>query len=319
MAHELSITSGQVEMAYAGERPWHGLGTHVPGLMTTEEALQAANLDWTVSKCPVLSSYDLQPIPETYTTLRDDTKQPLGVVGKRYEPINNRDAFSFFDTVLGEGQGQIDTIGALGQGERVWCLAQLPDIAEILPGEPVERYLLVWNSHDGSKGLEVMFTNIRVVCNNTLTAAVRDCRSKVSIRHTSQWRERANQAQMLLYQSKEYWEHMKAISLHLARNSVTRVEVGTFLETMFPVHKESTERSIATIEKQRNQILELMETGRGTEIPGVRGTAWGLWNAFTEYLDHEKPTRGDKHVWERSVFDENSTQLRTKALEQLIH
>lgn len=319
MAHELSNASGKVEMAYAGERPWHQLGTRVPGLMTTEEALKAAHLDWTVSKVPVLSSYDLEPIPEVFTVLRGDTKQPLGVVGQRYEPINNRDAFSFFDAVLGEGQGQIDTIGALGRGERVWCLAQLPDVHEVVPGDPVERFLLVWNSHDGSKGLEVMFTNIRVVCNNTLTAAVTGSRSKVSIRHTSQWRVRADQAHTLLHESKAYWDQMKSVSQHLARTSVSRVEVGAFLEAMFPSPKEPTPKSKATFQKQRNKVMELMETGRGSDIPGVRGTAWGLWNAYTEYLDHEKPIRKGRNCWERSVFDENSSVLRNRALAQFLN
>ena len=318
MAHQLSNESGKVEMAYAGEKPWHRLGMQVPGLMTTKEALQASHLDWIVSKISVLSSYDLQPVKDAFTVIRDDTKRPLGIVGKRYEPIQNQEAFSFFDMVLGEGQGQIDTIGALGNGERVWCLAKMPEVEEVLPGDPVERYLLVWNSHDGSKGLEVMFTNIRVVCNNTLTAALRDSASKVSIRHTSNWRDKAQQAHLLLNQSRKYWEDMKEINQYLAKTSVSRVEVGAFLENMFPTKETDSDRSKRSIQEQKVKVLELAEVGRGADIPGVRGSAWGLWNAYTEFLDYERPIRGGKERWERTTFDTTTASLRANALNALI-
>lgn len=167
------------------DKPWHGLGVQVPWLMTTEEALLAANLDWQVSKIPLLSSYDLSTVSGHYLTVRSDTMAQLGVVRTRYQPVSNREAFEFFDIALGTGQGQIDTAGALGRGERVWMMAKMPETMEVVPGDPVERYLLVSTSHDGSNARAVVFTNIRVVCANTLNAALRYCSNKVSIRHTT--------------------------------------------------------------------------------------------------------------------------------------
>jgi phage/plasmid-like protein (TIGR03299 family) len=156
MSSDLSINAGRVEMAYAGpDKPWHGLGVQVPWLMTTEEALLAANLDWQVTKIPLLSSYDLSNVEGHYLTIRSDTMAQLGVVGSRYQPVSNREAFEFFDIALGPGQGQIDTAGALGHGERVWMMAKMPDTMEVVPGDPVERYLLVSTSHDGSNALSV--------------------------------------------------------------------------------------------------------------------------------------------------------------------
>ncbi len=143
MAHQLSIQNGKAEMAYAGEKPWHQLGTQVPGLMKTEKALRLAHLDWNVTKVPVLSSLDLATVPNQFAVIRTDTNHPLGVVGRRYVPINNADAFGFFHIALGEGQGQIETAGALNEGKRVWCMAKMPDVFEPLAGDPVERYLLV--------------------------------------------------------------------------------------------------------------------------------------------------------------------------------
>ena len=309
MAHELSTNQqGQIEMAYAGERPWHKLGTQVPGLMTTHEALLASHLDWEVEKVPVLSSEDLTVVPDHFTVIRKDTNQPLGIVGNRYEPINNREAFSFFDAALGESQGQIETIGALGQGERVWCMAKMPEVHEVLPGDPVERYLLCWTSHDGSKSMEVMFTNVRVVCNNTLTAAIKGAVTKVSMKHTKNWEQKLEMAHKMLHKSSAYWEKMKEVSQHLARTSISRIEVGTFLDAMFPDRINQKNEVIKN--DSRDQVLRLMEEGRGTDIPGVQGTKWGLYNAYTEYLDHEKKTRKGQNRWERSVFGDTPSVVR---------
>jgi phage/plasmid-like protein (TIGR03299 family) len=317
MSHEINInSSGNAEMAYAGSKPWHHLGTQVPGLMTTSEALQAAHLDWEVEKVPVLSSKDLTVVPDYFTVIRKDNNLPLGVVGRRYEPISNAGAFRFFDVALGEGQGQIDTIGALGKGERVWCMAKMPESFEPLPGDPVDRYLLCWNSHDGSKAMEVLFTNIRVVCNNTLTAALRGASNKVSIKHTSNWEQRMEVAHQMLFQSVRYWEEMKSVSRHLARTSISRVEVGAFLDAMFP-ERFDKRRDRMVRPDGRGQVLRLMEEGRGADIPGVQGTKWGLYNAFTEFVDHEKVTRKGQDSWARSAFG-SGQELRSKALGLLV-
>ena len=316
MAHQISFNeSGKAEMAYAGVKPWHLLGQQINGLMTTAEALRASHLDWTVSKIPVLSSYNLEPVPNAFTVIRDDTKVPLGIVGNRYEPISNRDAFQFFDIALGAGQGNIDTIGALGRGERVWCLAKMPETFEPLPGDPVERYLLCWTSHDGSKSMEVMFTNIRVVCNNTLSAAIQSCRSKVTIKHTSNWESRLTQAHTMLERSETYWQRMKEVSVYLAQSSVDRVQVGAFIEAMFP-EKPDIPTSVQKTHG-KNTVLRLLEEGRGAEIPGVQGSKWGLFNAYTEFLDHEQRAKKGTNLWERSVFGTGASD-RQKAMNYLL-
>jgi phage/plasmid-like protein (TIGR03299 family) len=281
--------------------------------MTINEALLASNLDWTVSKVPVLSAHDLTPVKDKYAVIRDDTKHPLGVVGKRYEPISNRESFRVFETALGEGQGQIDTIGALGEGERVWCLAKLPETFEPIQGDPVDRYLLCCTSHDGSKSMEIMFTSIRVVCNNTLTAALNGSKHKVSIRHTSRWEDRLRVAHQVLNQSSLYWYKMKQACHVLANESVGRVETGAFLDAMFPQTEAGGQRQ----HTGRSEVLRLLEEGKGSEIAGVRGSKWGLYNAFTEYIDHSQSIKGNKDRWERSTFGAGADQ-REKALSLLL-
>lgn len=316
MTHQISAHSGKNEMAYAGDKPWHNLGIQVPGLMTTTEALRASHLEWEVEKVPVLSSEDLTPVPKAFTIIRKDTNQPLGIVGERYMPISNGEAFRFFDVALGEGQGQIETIGALGNGERVWCMAKMPDTFEVVPGDPVDRYLLCWTSHDGSKSMEVLFTNIRVVCHNTLSAALRGASNKVSIKHTSNWEQRMEMAHVMLFKSEEYWRKMREVSSHLAQTSVSRVEVGGFLDSMFS-SKEVLPWEKTKVNEGKERVLQLLEEGRGTDIPGVQGTAWGLFNAYTEYLDHERKIRKGVNRWERSVFGAGATE-RQKAIDELL-
>jgi phage/plasmid-like protein (TIGR03299 family) len=320
----LSTESGAVEMAYAGARPWHGLGVQVPGLMKTEEALTAARLDWSVEKVPALSSFDMTPIPGAHAVLRTDTHRPLGVVGDRYTVIPNKDAFAFFDGVLGEGQGQIETAAALGHGERVFMMARLPETVEVVKGDAMESFLLVSTSHDGSSNTEVLFTNVRVVCQNTLTAALRGAKNVHKVRHTTNWKDRMAEAQKTLVEARSYWGEIRAAAQHLAATSVTRVEVGAFLEAMFP-KKEDAKRTGAN-DNARARVAELMETGRGTNIPGVKGTAWGLLNAYTEWLQYDRTVKGlsdgsdaqrDAKRWENIAFGPFQNDMQ-KAMDTLL-
>ena len=322
--HNLSILdNGIVEMAYAGERPWHGLGTAVPGLMKTDEALRAAHLDWSVEKVPALSSFDMSIIPDAFAVIRSDNHAALGIVGNQYTVIDNTEAFGFFDAVLGEGQGQIETAAALGRGEKVFMMARMPSMQEIVPGDSLEQFLLVSTSHNGTSHTEVTFTNVRVVCQNTLTMALAGQKNRLKIRHTRNYKERLEEAQRTLAESRAYWAEVQAACQHLAATSVSRVEVGVFMDAMFP-QKEDAKRK--TAENNRQTVLDLFEgKGGGSTLEGVSGTAWGLFNAYTEYLDHHKSVKGagdDKDAkqamrWERSVFGASYND-RQKAFDALM-
>lgn len=324
MSHEISVSEGVVEMAYAGARPWHGLGVAVPGLMTTNEALRAGHLEWGVEKVPALSSFDMSVIPDTFVTLRTDTHAPLGVVGKDYTCISNAEAFAFFDGVLGDSQGQIETVAALHGGKKTFMLCRLPQIDEIIPGDRLEQFLLVHTSHDGSSNTEVLFTNIRTVCQNTLSAALRGQPNRIKVRHTTNCKDRLAQATAVLAQSRSYMGKMKEAAQHLAKTSVTRVEVGAFLDAMFPV-KEDAKR-VGANETSRERILQLMETGRGTDIPGVRGTLWGLLNSFTEWSQYDRTVNGLKDAtdgarnakrWEKNTLGSGGTDMQ-KAMDTVL-
>ena len=172
MSHNLNVTNNKTSMMYIGESPWHKLGTKLDKPATAFEAIQAAQLDFMVVKFPIKTVRHELPVENHFATVRTDTLQTLGVVGSRYEPIQNKDAFDAFDTLVGEGEAIYHTAGALGKGERIWLLAKLPDYIRVNLNDIVEKYLLLVNSHDGSGSVKVKLTPIRVVCENTLSMAL---------------------------------------------------------------------------------------------------------------------------------------------------
>jgi phage/plasmid-like protein (TIGR03299 family) len=166
-------------MMYVGAEPWHGLGQKLDGPATSVEAIQAAHLDWDVIKVPLFTKQRgrYRDIPNRFGVVRADKSSKgdtavLGIVGASYKPFQNRQAFAWFDGIVGEGKAIYHTAGALGEGERVWILAKLPGEIRVLGDDVVNKFLLLSNSHDGESSIQVKFTPIRVVCNNTLTMAL---------------------------------------------------------------------------------------------------------------------------------------------------
>lgn len=196
MAHNLAVTNGQAAMAYFGEAPWHRLGTRLDNPATAADAIEAAGLDYQVSLVSLVTEQQAA-VPQRKGVVRDDSGQVLGTVGNSYVPIQNSEAFQFLDSVVADGGLCYHTAGALGRGERIWMLAELPGHIRVKNTEDVtEKFLLLHNSHDGSSSLRVHFTPIRVVCQNTLTIAEWNGRGKgVSIRHRGNLDSRIQEAQ----------------------------------------------------------------------------------------------------------------------------
>lgn len=165
MAHELFIENGQASMMYVGNAPWHGLGTKLNQPATSAEAICAAKLDWQVVKRPIYAVGDgcLFPIPDKEAILRKgEPGQPdgpvFGVVSTQYTPLQNTEAFEFFDSIVEGKQAIYHTAGALGKGERIWILAKLPSSIRVIGDDITDKYLLLSNSHDASSAIQVKFT-----------------------------------------------------------------------------------------------------------------------------------------------------------------
>ncbi len=149
------IQNGEASMMYVGGVPWHGLGTALDKPATAEEAIQAARLDWQVKKLPLYAtdgdnSLLRLPVPDKFAVARENSLDVLGVVGSSYTIVQNREAFAFFDPIVGQNAAIYHTAGALGKGERVWILAKLPDSIRVVGDDITDKFLLLTNSHDGT-------------------------------------------------------------------------------------------------------------------------------------------------------------------------
>jgi len=165
MAHELLINDGEASMMYVGEVPWHGLSTKLDRPATAEEAICAAKLDWEVEKKPLCFRDGSRnpPVPDRYVVVPGrgwdgDTRPVFGIVSKSFQPLQNREAFSFFDPIVGKDAAVYHTAGALGEGERIWILAKLPDHIRVIGDDITDKYLLLSNSHDGHGAVQIKFT-----------------------------------------------------------------------------------------------------------------------------------------------------------------
>lgn len=356
MAHEIGRTDN---MMYVGEVPWHGIGTRLEGRPTSEEAIKASGLDWEVGLKPLFAGEYLpdatvdgegpNEVPEVESptnlrlvshraTFRKTDGRILGVVGSTWKPLQNRDAFKFFDPFVEAGQAMYETAGSLRNGQRVWILAELAkDPLVIVPqaDDVVKQYLLLSNGHDGTFAIRVGYTPVRVVCANTLSLAINDEASKlVKITHhgsaneaLEKVRDVMNAVQKTFEATAQQYRELAAVgcdettlkryvNLVFAEKRVIDAAKRKNIE-QFPtmdaliaeLRSEVTEAEVAGELKSRiyPKVAELFEGGRGNALPGVRGTLWGAYNAINEYIVHE---RGEDAVkrFESAWFGQGAAQ-----------
>lgn len=289
MAHNLY----QDKMAFTGETPWHGLGTHFQEQFTAAEAIEAAALGYAVTKEKVFRMLAEQPIevPGRFVTINNDNQEVLGFVGDRYEILQNKEAFSFFDEIMAETGARYHTAGALGNGERIWLMAKLPESFEPLLGDRVDQFCLLTNSHDASSSVEVRFTPIRVVCQNTLTAALRGTKETVSIRHTESVKGKLQQTAMILKDMRDHFAAMGETFTELAHFQINDEWIEAYMLKLFgPEPKQDAHGITKNLwEKKVNAYEKRLHTGMGIDLPGVKGTAWAAYNAAVEWADYEFP------------------------------
>lgn len=305
-------------MAYAGETPWHGLGTKVDGLMTSADAIKAGGLDWHVTKLPVQYTFNgvVKETAGMFNNVRTDTGESLGVVGKRYQPLQNKDAFRFFDALVGVKEAMYETVGALGIGEKVWLLAKLPGYVQTTKEDITEKYLLLSNSHDGSSPVQVMFTPIRVVCQNTLNVALQG--KKFSVRHSLSMGTKMEEAREFLGLVNAQYTMFETLSKKLLSTPVSTKGFENYLvrSGVVPSINEGDEASTRA-QNIMEEVSALFEGGKGTDLKGIRGTMWGAFNAVTEYVDHH---RGGDNLAKRaqSLLYGSGAQMKQRAWEEAL-
>jgi phage/plasmid-like protein (TIGR03299 family) len=293
MAHALSMQKGKVEMMYVGPVPWHELGKQLNRPATANEAIKAAGLDWEVFKAPIFLKRRRRygQLADKFAVLRADhevqrTPAALGIVGKQYKLLQNREAFAWFDGIVGQGAAIYHTAGALGNGERIWILAKLPGAIHIVGDDIADKYLLLSNSHDGQSGVQVKFTPIRVVCQNTLTMALNTGKTLV-VKHTQSLHEQLVLAKENLGIIDTCYSRIGERFREMAAVQVNQERLRMFHELVFPEPTgKNKEKSIKRAREARAAAAVLFEDGFGNAMPQVKGTLWAAYNGVAQYVDY---------------------------------
>lgn len=273
-------------MFYVRETPWHGLGTRVNEAPDSREALIAAGLDWNVLQEPIYT--EAEELVDGYkANIRDSDRQVLGVVTDRYKIVQNRDAFSFTDQLLGEGV-RYETAGSLQGGKKVWLLAHLPH-EYIISGERISPYLVFFNSHDGSGAIKAALTPIRVVCQNTLNLALSTAKRSWSMIHTGDIKGKMQEAHDTLFMAEKYMDKLGKEFETLRRKKLTDKQVMEYIEILLPVEDGSTPQQIKNMKRlQEDMKLRYFEA---PDLKDVGNNAYRFINAVSDFATHAEPLR----------------------------
>lgn len=335
MAHELNFNeaTGQYSFFSVKEIAWHGLGQIVEGYPTSAEALKFAHLDFTVEKRPLFTydtaTFNNHPmkgislpnieVPEYYATVRQDNNAVLGVVGKDYHVVQNTDAIAFFDPIVGGDGIQYETAGALGKGERIFITAKLPGYIKVGNNDLIEKYLFLTTSHDGSGSITAAFTPVRIVCANTLRAALADMTNTINIRHTAKAQDRLKQAHRLLGISNNLSVEMEAIFNQWSKSRISDAGVKKLIQMALAPSKEVLENvkadQLDTLTTTFNNMVDAAyEYGMSNptqQMATTEGTVFGAYNAVTGYFQNVRKykTTEDKV---KSILLGGNAQIKTQ-------
>ena len=309
MAHEIEMINGKAQMAYAGDLPWHGLGTRVPDDLTPEQMLEAAGLNWEVEKVEAFAKVGGKSVSVNRSALvRKMDNKILGVVSNDWNPVQNSDAFEFFNDFIAEGDMEMHTAGSLRDGQIVWALAKVKDGFSLFGGDEVESYLHFTNFHQYGFSTDVRFTPIRVVCNNTLTLSLNTkVERMVKISHRREFD--GDNVKLMLGVAAEKLAKYKEMAQFLGSKRYTNENVVDYFKRIFPV--SGGDNAKKEISKNANVALGVLDTQPGAEF--ARGSWWQAFNTVTYLTDHLAGRTADTRL--ASAWYGYNKNLKTKALE----
>lgn len=288
--------------AFAKKPAWHNLGKVLVEAANSQEMIVESGLNWEVLQSQAgfnhnyteevvddngvgfVEKSEFRPFPNQYVNYRSDTGEPLGIVGKNYSIVQNREAFSFLDSLIDSGEVRYESAGALKGGKIVWMLAQLPGVQSVVDGDDIVPFVLLTHAHDGTMRITVTPTAVRVVCWNTLSLAI----GSKKTRHVGVVADKLTDIREFITEAYGGFSGWMEKARQMAKRKVEKEEVNTFLREVFG-EKTST--------RQKNtmkQIIDNLFNERNCLDGKIKMTAWGLLNAVTEYNDHQKVVHGAK-------------------------
>lgn len=305
MAHEVET------MAWSGEMPWHSLGRKVPDTLTAYEMLEAAGLDWEVEKRKAVVRTNGPDIDTGWDALiRTSDNTCLSMVGKGWKPVQNAVAFEFFTEFLVAGEMKMNTAGSLREGQIVWGLAKMTDSIVLTGGDKVDGYLLFTNPHQYGKCIDIRFTPVRVVCNNTLTMALRNQKA-TSVRYNHTRKFDSNEAKMTLGLANKRLREFGEAANFLIQKQYDKDMIARYFGDVFG---QTEKAGIKTLSPRARKAIDLVETSPGANINP--GSIWNMFNAVTFMTDHQLGYKDDTRV--ESIWYGANQKLKIKAYQKAL-
>lgn len=314
MAHLLE------QMAYVGAEPWHKLGNNLPANQPLDVWAKQAGMEWQINESPVRFMADsignlgtIHSFPDQKVLYRSDTKEALSVVSQRYQVVQPREVLEFYRDLTEMSGYELETAGVLKGGRKFWALARTGQSAALKGNDVVHGYLLLATSCDGTLATTATPTTIRVVCNNTLTIALNGANQAIKVPHSTRFEQQAVKQQLGIAVSQ--WDGFMYRMRTLAERKVKSHEaMNYFLRVLCDVQPGMADLSNLANERALKKVQALYDGhGHGAELDSAKGTAWGLLNAVTEYVDHEKRARSDEHRMDSAWFGQGAN-VKQRAL-----
>ena len=306
-------------MAYAGEKPWHGLGNKLTTLQPLEVWKRQAGMDWMIEESEVRfitgnhAVGAIHTFPEQKVLYRSDTKRPLAVVSKRFQVVQPEEVLEFYRDLTEYAGFELETAGVLKEGRKFWALARTGQSATLKGRDQVNGYLLLATACDGSLATTAQFTSVRVVCNNTLQIALGDNRGAVKVPHRSEFNAEAVKQQLGITVAP--WNRFVAKMKDLVACPVDPDSVDGLLRRMLTYPGQPGQAPVVNEQAMRSVRALYDGGGRGAQLASSRGTAWGLLNSVTEYVDHHRRARSDDHRRDAAWFGQGA-QLKQRAWDE---
>lgn len=311
-------------MAYVGQTPWHGLGNQLSPRQPVEVWAKQAGMNWQIEETEVRfvsgsagsNLGSIHAFPEQKVLYRSDTKAPLSVVSARYNVVQPAEILEFYRDLTEVGGFELETAGVLKEGRKFWALAKTGQTGLLKGKDKVDGYLLLATACDGTLATTAQFTSVRVVCNNTLQIALADGTGVVKVPHRSQFDAAAVKRQLGIAVSS--WDSFMARTQALADRKVTDSAAEAFFRRVLTYPTTNLAERVVVNERAIKTVGELYAgSGKGADLPSAAGTAWGLVNSITEFVDHHRRARSDDHRLDAAWFGQGGA-LKQKAWDEAL-
>jgi phage/plasmid-like protein (TIGR03299 family) len=309
------------QMAYVGETPWHGLGNELTPKQPLEVWAEQAGMAFQILETPVRYMAEsagmlgsIMTFGDQKVLYRSDTKAPLSVVSNRYQVVQPREILEFYRDLTEISGFELESAGVLKEGRKVWALAKTGQTASLKGNDTVNGYLLLATACDGTLATTAQFTSIRVVCNNTLAVALANGGQAVKVPHSTNFDAHAVKCQLGI--SVSSWDGFMYRMRTLAERKVKSHEAMNFFLRVF-TDPESTATGL-TNERAIKAVQVLYDgNGKGAELTSAKGTAWGLLNSVTEFVDHQRRARSQDYRLDSAWFGQGAV-IKRKALDEVL-